>query len=169
MCSRQCPSAFHRIVAASAWLAAAPDLARVRGLATDDVMAVRLSLDAAVRPATVSNVVAGFDAGVGATVFDLSSMQVRCHACIRLKSGTLPYPATCVRSCTASGPAVLNSAPCNRMQPQMTLVCSALMRAHACTIWMQMCHDVRLAHQGLNPGTTLACRARVCACLHRPD
>ncbi|KAK9832047.1 hypothetical protein WJX81_001885 [Elliptochloris bilobata] len=67
--------AMQQIVAASPQLAAAPDLAHVRGLGTDDVMAVRLWLDGVVRPATASNVVAGFDAGVGATVFDLSSLQ----------------------------------------------------------------------------------------------
>ena len=66
-----------RIVGASPQLAAAPDLARTQNLATDDVMAVRLWLDRAVRPATASNVVVGFDAGVGATVFDLSSLQAR--------------------------------------------------------------------------------------------
>ncbi len=65
-----------RVVAASPWLAAAPDLARVRGLGVVDVAAVRLWLDGAVRPRTASNVLAGFDAGVGATVFDLSSLQV---------------------------------------------------------------------------------------------
>lgn len=102
VCSRRRPSALRRIVAASAWLAAAPDLARVRGLATDDVMAVRLSLDAAVRPATVSNVIAGFDAGVGATVFDLSSMQVRSRACNRLASQELPR---------VSGPALPVASP----------------------------------------------------------
>ncbi len=63
-------------MAASPWLAAAPDLARVRGLGVVDVAAVRLWLDGAVRPRTASNVLAGFDAGVGATVFDLSSLQV---------------------------------------------------------------------------------------------
>ena len=62
-------------MAASPQLAAAPDLARTQNLAADDVMAVRLWLDRAVQPQTASNVVVGFDAGVGATVFDLSSLQ----------------------------------------------------------------------------------------------
>ena len=102
-------------MAASPQLAAAPDLARTHGLGTDDVMAVRLWLDGAVRPATASNVVVGFDAGVGATVFDLSSLQARlgaamdsarksigeasCQPCVRVKP-LVATPSAWVRSLT---------------------------------------------------------------------
>ncbi len=56
--------------------AAAQELARVSNLSTVDVAAVRLWLDKMVRPDTPSNVMAGFDQGVGATFFDLNSLQV---------------------------------------------------------------------------------------------
>ena len=45
-------------------------------LSTVDVAAVRLWLDAKVQPETPSNVMAGFDEGVGATFFDLNTLQV---------------------------------------------------------------------------------------------
>ena len=45
-------------------------------LSTVDVAAVRLWLDARVQPETPSNVMAGFDEGVGATFFDLNTLQV---------------------------------------------------------------------------------------------
>ncbi len=45
-------------------------------LSTVDVAAVRLWLDQMVQPDTPSNVMAGFDQGVGATFFDLNSLQV---------------------------------------------------------------------------------------------
>ena len=64
------PSSQHIIVAA------AQELARVSNLSTVDVAAVRLWLDKLVQPDTPSNVIAGFDQGVGATFFDLNSLQV---------------------------------------------------------------------------------------------
>ena len=45
-------------------------------LSTVDVAAVRLWLDGRVQPETPSNVMAGFDEGVGATFFDLNTLQV---------------------------------------------------------------------------------------------
>lgn len=45
-------------------------------LSTVDVAAVRLWLDKLVQSDTPSNVMAGFDQGVGATFFDLNSLQV---------------------------------------------------------------------------------------------
>lgn len=56
--------------------AAAQELARVSNLSTVDVAAVRLWLDKLVQSDTPSNVMAGFDQGVGATFFDLNSLQV---------------------------------------------------------------------------------------------
>ena len=57
-------------------LSAAQELARVSNLSTVDVAAVRLWLDKVVQPDTPSNVMVGFDQGVGATFFDLNSLQV---------------------------------------------------------------------------------------------
>ena len=45
-------------------------------LSTVDVAAVRLWLDKRVQPETSSNVMAGFDEAVGATFFDLNTLQV---------------------------------------------------------------------------------------------
>lgn len=69
-CANGC-SISHRFV-----FAAAQELARVSNLSTVDVAAVRLWLDKLVQPDTPSNVMAGFDQGVGATFFDLNSLQV---------------------------------------------------------------------------------------------
>lgn len=52
------------------------ELVKVGRLSTVDVAAVRLWLDARVQPETPSNVMAGFDEGVGATFFDLNTLQV---------------------------------------------------------------------------------------------
>ena len=52
------------------------ELARVSNLSTVDVAAVRLWLDRKVQPETPSNVMVGFDEGVGATFFDLNTLQV---------------------------------------------------------------------------------------------
>ena len=52
------------------------ELAGIRKLSTVDVAAVRLWLDRRVKPTTASNVMAGFDEGVGATFFDLNALQV---------------------------------------------------------------------------------------------
>ena len=60
-------------------VSALQELARVRNLSTVDVAAVRLWLDKRVQPETASNVMAGFDPGVGATFFDLNTLQVRMH------------------------------------------------------------------------------------------
>jgi hypothetical protein len=43
----------------------------------DDVAAVRMWLDRRIIPPNPSNVVVGFDEGVGATFFDLNRLQVR--------------------------------------------------------------------------------------------
>ncbi|KAA6416615.1 MAG: hypothetical protein FRX49_11820 [Trebouxia sp. A1-2] len=59
--------------------ATAQELARVSNLSTVDVAAVRLWLDKLVQPDTPSNVMAGFDQGVGATFFDLNTLQVLLH------------------------------------------------------------------------------------------
>lgn len=60
-------------------VSALQELARVRNLSTVDVAAVRLWLDKRVQPETASNVMAGFDPGVGATFFDLNTLQVCMH------------------------------------------------------------------------------------------
>lgn len=67
--------AMQGIVRSSPDLAACPELARVSNLSTVDVAAVRLWLDKLVQSDTPSNVMAGFDQGVGATFFDLNSLQ----------------------------------------------------------------------------------------------
>jgi len=51
----------------------------VSDLSTVDVAAVRLWLDKRVHPETPSNVMAGFDEGVGATFFDLNTLQVQLY------------------------------------------------------------------------------------------
>ena len=56
------------------------ELAGIRKLSTVDVAAVRLWLDWQVKPSTASNVMAGFDEGVGATFFDLNALQVDAQA-----------------------------------------------------------------------------------------
>ena len=60
-------------------VAAPQELARVCNLSTVDVAAVRLWLEKRVQPETASNVMAGFDPGVGATFFDLNTLQVCMH------------------------------------------------------------------------------------------
>ncbi|KAL3146106.1 hypothetical protein ABBQ38_015455 [Trebouxia sp. C0009 RCD-2024] len=67
--------AMQGIVSSSPDLGASPALARISRLSTVDVAAVRLWLDARVQPETPSNVMAGFDEGVGATFFDLNTLQ----------------------------------------------------------------------------------------------
>lgn len=62
-------------------------LADIRNLSTVDVAAVRLWLDRRVQPKTPSNVMAGFDQGVGATFFDLNALQVCPILTISLVSG----------------------------------------------------------------------------------
>lgn len=55
----------------------AQGLAGIRNLSTVDAAAVRLWLDKRVQTKTPSNVMAGFDEGVGATFFELHTLQVR--------------------------------------------------------------------------------------------
>jgi hypothetical protein len=78
--------ALQQFVRSSRLLGSAPDLAACMGLDCSDVLAVRLWLDRKVELRTPSNVVAGFDEGVGGTLFQLDELQVRgvqvaCCAC----------------------------------------------------------------------------------------
>lgn len=78
--------ALQQLVQRSPLLGSAPDLAACMGLDCSDVLAVRLWLDRKVQLANPSNVVAGFDEGVGGTLFQLDSLQVRgardCGLCV---------------------------------------------------------------------------------------
>ncbi|GLC50560.1 hypothetical protein PLESTB_000393300 [Pleodorina starrii] len=67
--------AAQHIVAASRPLASSPFFSAFSNLATTDAAAVRLWLDRRLRPATPSNVLVGFDPGVGSTLFHLSELQ----------------------------------------------------------------------------------------------
>lgn len=69
--------ALQQMVRSSRLLGSAPDLAASMGLDCSDVLAVRLWLDRKVQLRTPSNVVAGFDEGVGGTLFQLDDLQVR--------------------------------------------------------------------------------------------
>jgi phytoene dehydrogenase-like protein len=69
--------ALQQMVRSSRLLGSAPDLAASMGLDCSDVLAVRLWLDRKVQLRTPSNVVAGFDEGVGGTLFQLDELQVR--------------------------------------------------------------------------------------------
>lgn len=71
------PAASKRLVEASPLLAASDDLRGIEGVRSSDVLAARLWLDTRVALRFKSNVLSGFDAGAGATLFDLSSLQVR--------------------------------------------------------------------------------------------
>jgi len=70
-------TALQRLVTASPVLAAASDLRASAELRCSDVMAVRLWLDRKVPLRFQSNVLSGFDDGSGATLFDLTTLQVR--------------------------------------------------------------------------------------------
>ena len=65
--------------------AAWQELSRVKNLGTVDVAAVRLWLDKRVQAGTASNVMARFDDNVGATFFDLNSLQASTHFCTLFK------------------------------------------------------------------------------------
>ncbi|KAK9823485.1 hypothetical protein WJX72_003089 [[Myrmecia] bisecta] len=67
--------AMQRIVASSPVLTSQPNFQRIHSLSTVDVVAVRIWLDRHVAVETASNVMAGFDAGMGATFFDLNALQ----------------------------------------------------------------------------------------------
>ena len=64
-------------MAASPLLQGRGEFARLAGLSSIDVMAVRLWLDRRVPLETASNVAVGFDDGVGATFFCLNTLQVK--------------------------------------------------------------------------------------------
>lgn len=68
--------ALQRLVLQSRVLAAAEDLRGVLGVGCSDVVAVRLWLDQRLQLRSSSNVVAGFDDGVGGTFFHLNELQV---------------------------------------------------------------------------------------------
>ncbi|KAI8467660.1 MAG: hypothetical protein J3K34DRAFT_523548 [Monoraphidium minutum] len=68
-------TAMQRLVAASPVLAAADDLRAVSALRCADVMAARVWLDRKLPLQFKSNVLSGFDAGSGATLFDLTALQ----------------------------------------------------------------------------------------------
>lgn len=70
--------ALQQLVRSSRLLGSAEDLAASMGLDCSDVLAVRLWLDRKVQLRTPSNVVAGFDEGVGGTLFQLDDLQVGC-------------------------------------------------------------------------------------------
>ena len=69
--------ALQQFVRQSRLLGSAEDLAACMGLDCSDVLAVRLWLDRKLQLPTASNVVAGFDEGVGGTLFQLDELQVR--------------------------------------------------------------------------------------------
>lgn len=69
------PPGVQGIVRASPLLASQPAFSAVCNLSTLDVMAVRLWLDRRLAMPTHSNVLAGIDAGVGVTAFDLTALQ----------------------------------------------------------------------------------------------
>lgn len=69
--------ALQQLTMRSRLLRSAPDLAAVMALQCSDVMAVRLWLDRKVALPTPSNVVVGFDEGVGGTLFQLDALQVK--------------------------------------------------------------------------------------------
>ncbi len=66
-----------RLVTASPVLAAAADLRAACDLRCSDVLAARFWLDKKVDLQFKSNVLSGFDEGSGATLFDLTKLQVR--------------------------------------------------------------------------------------------
>ncbi len=74
--------ALQQLVTKSPVLAAAQDLRSVLGVGCSDVLAVRLWLDQKVKLRSASNVVAGFDEGVGGTFFQLDQLQVRGGECV---------------------------------------------------------------------------------------
>eukprot|EP00878_Enallax_costatus_P029669 GHUV01032210.1.p1 GENE.GHUV01032210.1~~GHUV01032210.1.p1 ORF type:complete len:210 (+),score=13.89 GHUV01032210.1:70-699(+) len=82
--------ALQRLVMQSRVLASAEDLRGVLGVGCSDVLAVRLWLDQKLELRSSSNVVAGFDEGVGGTFFHLNELQVRHLLCI-LWYGEQPY------------------------------------------------------------------------------
>lgn len=67
--------AMKRIVASSSILAQLDDFAAVTNVATVDVLAIRLWLDRLVDLPTASNVLAGFEATTGGTLFLLNALQ----------------------------------------------------------------------------------------------
>lgn len=73
--------ALQQLVRSSQLLGSAQDLSASMGLDCSDVLAVRLWLDRKVQLRTPSNVVAGFDEGVGGTLFQLDELQVGCGGC----------------------------------------------------------------------------------------
>lgn len=70
--------ALQQLVLSNQLLGSAQDLSASMGLDCSDVLAVRLWLDRKVQLRTPSNVVAGFDEGVGGTLFQLDELQVGC-------------------------------------------------------------------------------------------
>lgn len=70
-----------RLVSSSPLLASCEELRGVNELRCSDVLAVRLWLDRPLTFRTPSNVVAGFDPGVGGTLFHLNDLQVGAGCC----------------------------------------------------------------------------------------
>jgi hypothetical protein len=85
-CARPCAGvpALQQLTLRSPLLGAAQDLASCMALDCSDVLAVRLWLDRKVPLSTPSNVLAGFDEGVGGTLFQLDALQVCCCRCALL-------------------------------------------------------------------------------------
>lgn len=84
-----------RIAANSPLLARHTEFASLHELTALDVMAVRLWLDKRVKMPTPSNVAVGFDDGVGATLFDLTVLQVRPIAPSLTLSGHAAHDPCC--------------------------------------------------------------------------
>jgi hypothetical protein len=104
----------------------AGDLAASMGLDCSDVLAVRLWLDRKVLLRTPSNVVAGFDEGVGGTLFQLDDLQV---------SPTELCECTCAVMCIVvlRGSAAVICAFCG---PHKFVRCCALaLPVHTCRIF----------------------------------
>ena len=74
-------------------------------LSTVDVAAIRLWLDTRVQPETPSNVMAGFDEGVGATFFDLNTLQVNTRPANPAGTDLLVLTASKYKISKASPPA----------------------------------------------------------------
>ena len=100
-------------------------------LGTVDVAAVRLWLDKRVRPDTPSNVMAGFDAGVGATFFDLNALQVHTSWC----SCTSHHCCVHAYVCLSTGICVCLTVPlslCSHVGMHIAFVCVCLSHLSVC-------------------------------------
>lgn len=101
--------ALQQLTLRSPLLGAAPDLAAAQGLNCSAVLAARLWVDQKVRLPTSSNVVCGFDAGVGGTLFQLDALQV-CVGVFFGRADTLGGAGCC--GCSFCCGPVMSPRPC---------------------------------------------------------